>query len=51
MKIGSWLQRQLTIWATLTPGQQQMMTMLGLAPQINPLTPARRIRRSIKETV
>ncbi|MFJ6838701.1 Helicase associated domain protein [Streptomyces sp. NPDC091209] len=51
VKIGSWLQRQLTTWATLTPGQQQMMTVLGLTPDTNPLAPARRTRRSFEETV
>ncbi|WP_033226681.1 MULTISPECIES: DEAD/DEAH box helicase [unclassified Streptomyces] len=51
VKIGSWLHRQLTTWQTLTSGQQQMMTALGLTPDTNPLTPARRTRRSFEETV
>lgn len=51
VKIGSWLQRQLTSWTTLTPGQQQMMTVLGLTPDTNPLAPARRTRRSFEQTV
>ncbi|WP_284506343.1 helicase associated domain-containing protein [Streptomyces cellostaticus] len=51
VKIGSWLQRQLTTWPTLTPGQQQLMTALGLTPDTNPLAPARRTRRTFEETV
>ncbi|USQ85959.1 hypothetical protein NFX46_20880 [Streptomyces phaeoluteigriseus] len=51
MKIGSWLHRQLTTWLALHPGQQQMMTALGLTPDTNPLTPARRARRTFEETV
>ncbi|MEV5477862.1 Helicase associated domain protein [Streptomyces sp. NPDC052207] len=51
VKIGSWLQRQFTTWPTLTPGQQQMMTALRLTPDTNPLTPARRTRRTFEETV
>ncbi|WP_406380398.1 Helicase associated domain protein [Streptomyces sp. NBC_00197] len=51
VKVGSWLQRQLTTWTALTPGQQQLMTALRLTPDSNPLTPARRTRRSFEETV
>ncbi|MFD5519599.1 Helicase associated domain protein [Streptomyces sp. NPDC127066] len=51
VKIGSWLQRQLTTWPALTGGQQQMMTALRLTPDTNPLTPARRTRRSFEQTV
>ncbi|MEV5010897.1 hypothetical protein [Streptomyces sp. NPDC055692] len=51
VKIGSWLHRQLTTWPRLAPGQQQMMTALGLTPDSNPLTPARRARRTFEETV
>ncbi|MGW1543218.1 Helicase associated domain protein [Streptomyces sp. NPDC002309] len=51
VKIGSWLHRQLTTWPALTPGQQQLMTALGLTPDTNPLTPARRARRTFEETV
>ncbi|MGW5768797.1 Helicase associated domain protein [Streptomyces longwoodensis] len=51
VKIGSWLHRQLTTWPTLASGQQQMMTALGLTPNTNPLTPARRTRRTFEETV
>ncbi|MEU7428573.1 helicase associated domain-containing protein [Streptomyces sp. NPDC040750] len=51
MKIGSWLHRQLTTWQTLAPGQQQLMTALGLTPEANPLAPARRTRRTFEETV
>ncbi|WP_246890322.1 hypothetical protein [Streptomyces scabiei] len=40
MKIGSWLHRQLTTWAALHPGQQHLLTTLGLTPDTNPLTPA-----------
>jgi len=51
VKIGSWLHRQLSTWRSLAPGQQQMMTTLGLTPDTNPLTPARRPRRTFEETV
>ncbi|MDX2557249.1 DEAD/DEAH box helicase [Streptomyces stelliscabiei] len=51
VKIGSWLHRQLTTWHTLHPGQQQLMTALGLTPERNPLTPVHRTRRSFEETV
>ncbi|WP_406841114.1 Helicase associated domain protein [Streptomyces sp. AHU1] len=51
VKIGSWLHRQLTTWPTLTPGQQQLMTALRLTPDTNPLTPARRTRRTFEQTV
>ncbi|MEU0169031.1 Helicase associated domain protein [Streptomyces iakyrus] len=51
VKIGSWLARQLTTWPTLTPGQQQLMTTLGLTPEANPLAPVRRARRTFEETV
>ncbi|MFD7900568.1 Helicase associated domain protein [Streptomyces sp. NPDC059743] len=52
VKTGSWLYRQLTTWHSLTPGQQQMMTALGLTPDSNPLTPARRTRRrTFEQTV
>ncbi|WP_166028463.1 DEAD/DEAH box helicase [Streptomyces chilikensis] len=44
VKIGSWLHRQLTTWPTLDPGQQHLLTTLGL-------TPARRTRRTFEETV
>ncbi|WP_333774454.1 DEAD/DEAH box helicase [Streptomyces sp. IBSBF 3136] len=51
VKIGSWLHRQLTTWPTLAPGQQQLMTALGLTLEANPLVPARRARRTFEETV
>ncbi|MFF9063115.1 Helicase associated domain protein [Streptomyces sp. NPDC014882] len=51
VKIGSWLHRQITTWHTLAPGQQQMMTALSLTPETNPLTSARRARRTFEETV
>ncbi|MGY5124331.1 Helicase associated domain protein [Streptomyces nigrescens] len=51
VKIGSWLARQLTTWSALADGQQQLMTALGLAPENNPLAPARRARRTFEETV
>ncbi|BDM74868.1 helicase (plasmid) [Streptomyces nigrescens] len=51
VKIGSWLHRQLTTWHTLHPGQQQLMTSLGLTPETNPLAPARRTRRTFEQTV
>ncbi|WP_328436220.1 Helicase associated domain protein [Streptomyces sp. NBC_00444] len=51
VKIGSWLHRQLTTWHALHPGQQQLMTSLGLTPESNPLAPARRARRAFEQTV
>ncbi len=51
VKIGSWLHRQLTSWQALAPGQQQLMTALGLTPDTNPLAPARRVRRTFEQTV
>ncbi len=51
VKIGSWLHRQLTTWQTLAPGQQQLMTALGLTPDTNPLAPARRARRTFEQMV
>ena len=51
VKIGSWLHRQLTTWQALHPGQQQLMTALGLTPENNPITPARRSRRTFAQTV
>ncbi|MER5914994.1 Helicase associated domain protein [Streptomyces sp. NPDC001982] len=51
VKIGSWLARQLATWPTLDPGQQQLLTGLDLTPERNPLTPARRTRRTFEETV
>ncbi|WP_236670422.1 hypothetical protein [Streptomyces antimycoticus] len=51
MKIGSWLHRQLTTWHSLHPGQQELMTSLGLTSESNPLTPARRPRRTFEQTV
>ncbi|MET9444701.1 helicase associated domain-containing protein [Streptomyces sp. NPDC006610] len=51
VKIGSWLHRQLTIWPALHPGQQHLMTALGLTPDTNPLAPSRRTRRTFDQTV
>ncbi|GCB53520.1 DEAD/DEAH box helicase [Streptomyces sp. NL15-2K] len=51
VKIGSWLHRQLTTWLALHPGQQHLMTALGLTPDTNPLAPARRTRRTFEQTV
>ncbi|MEU5241627.1 Helicase associated domain protein [Streptomyces lydicus] len=50
-KIGAWLHRQLTTWSALHPGQQHLLTHLGLTPETNPLAPARRTRRSFEQTV
>ncbi|MET8182364.1 Helicase associated domain protein [Streptomyces sp. NPDC005336] len=50
VKIGSWLHRQLVIWHTLHPGQQQLMASLSLTPESNPLTPPRRARRTFAQT-
>jgi superfamily II DNA or RNA helicase len=51
VKIGSWLHRQLTTWPTLHPGQQHLLAALGLTPESNPLTSARRTRRTFEQTV
>ncbi|MEU9117265.1 Helicase associated domain protein [Streptomyces sp. NPDC048483] len=51
VKIGSWLHRQLTTWRTLHPGQQHLLTHLGLTPETNPLAPTRHTRRSFEQTV
>lgn len=51
VKIGSWLHRQLATWPALHPGQQQLMTSLGLTPESYPLAPARRTRRTFEQTV
>ncbi|WP_416962312.1 Helicase associated domain protein [Streptomyces sp. Agncl-13] len=51
VKIGSWLNRQLTRWQTLAPGQQDLLTRIGLTPDIHPLTAARRPRRTFAQTV
>ncbi|MER5881126.1 Helicase associated domain protein [Streptomyces sp. NPDC001910] len=51
VKIGSWLNRQLTTWSALTLSQQQMMAALRLTPDTNPLTLARRTRRTFEQTV
>ncbi|MFE5998788.1 Helicase associated domain protein [Streptomyces sp. NPDC056454] len=40
VNIPSWLTRQLTRWATLHPGQRDLLTALDLTPTTNPLTPA-----------
>ncbi|GAA5609780.1 DEAD/DEAH box helicase [Streptomyces platensis] len=50
-KIGSWLHRQLTTWHTLHPGQQRLLSGLGLTPDTNPLAPTRRTRRTFAQTV
>ncbi|MGW2922863.1 Helicase associated domain protein [Streptomyces angustmyceticus] len=50
-KIGAWLHRQITTWRALHPGQQHLLTHLGLTPETNPLAPARRTRRSFEQTV
>ncbi|MFD8194781.1 hypothetical protein [Streptomyces wuyuanensis] len=49
--IGSWLHRQLTTWHSLHPGQQHLLTRLGLTPDANPLAPARRAHRTFEQTV
>ncbi|WP_328674884.1 DEAD/DEAH box helicase [Streptomyces sp. NBC_00343] len=51
VKIGSWLGRQLTRWTALHPGQQHLLSQLGLTADTNPLTPARRTRRTFEQTV
>ncbi|QTE03094.1 hypothetical protein [Streptomyces cyanogenus] len=39
-KTGSWLHRHLATWQTLHPGQQRLMTSLGLTPDTHPLSPS-----------
>ncbi|MFJ3697231.1 Helicase associated domain protein [Streptomyces sp. NPDC090052] len=51
VKIGSWIGRQLTQWNHLDPGQQHLLTALGLTPTTNPLTPPCRPRRTFAQTV
>lgn len=51
VKIGSWLNRQLTRWRTLAPGQQDLLVRIGLTPDTHPLTSARRPRRTFAQTV
>ncbi|MGW7639114.1 Helicase associated domain protein [Streptomyces decoyicus] len=51
VKIGAWLHRQITTWRALHPGQQHLLTHLGLTPETNPLAQARRPRRSFEQTV
>ncbi|CAM5343215.1 helicase associated domain-containing protein [Streptomyces griseomycini] len=52
VKIGSWLHRQLTTWPRLHPGQQRLMTALGLTPATQTLAPAgHRARRTFEQTV
>ncbi|MDX2407341.1 Helicase associated domain protein [Streptomyces microflavus] len=51
VNITSWLTRQLTRWATLHPGQRDLLTALDLTPATSPLTPARRTRRTFAQTV
>ncbi|MEY9490889.1 superfamily II DNA or RNA helicase [Streptomyces calvus] len=50
IKIGSWLKRQLTSWETLEPGQQSLLTSLGLTPGNSHLVSAR-TRRTFEQTV
>lgn len=51
VKIGAWLHRQMATWLSLHPGQQHLLTTLGLTPETNPLAPARRTRRTFEQTV
>ncbi|QTZ90038.1 DEAD/DEAH box helicase [Streptomyces auratus] len=51
VKIGAWLHHQIITWRALHPGQQHLLTHLGLTPETNPLAPARRTRRSFEQTV
>ncbi|WP_405933741.1 Helicase associated domain protein [Streptomyces sp. NBC_00827] len=51
VKIGSWLTRQLTRWTALHPGQQHLLSQLGLTADTNPLTPRRLTRRTFEQTV
>ncbi|WP_307787453.1 MULTISPECIES: hypothetical protein [Streptomyces] len=38
-------------WQAFANGQQQLMAVLGLTPEANPLAPARRARRIYEQTV
>ncbi|WP_351235534.1 hypothetical protein [Streptomyces sp. NPDC002133] len=51
MKIGSWLHRPLTTWRNLHPGQQHLLTRLGLTRDTNPFAPDRSTHRTFEETV
>ncbi|MGW2866453.1 Helicase associated domain protein [Streptomyces sp. NPDC001205] len=51
VKAGRWLNRQLTRWTELHPGQQNLLTAIGLTPTTNPLATPRRTRRSFEQTV
>ncbi|MDX2854218.1 Helicase associated domain protein [Streptomyces sp. PA03-3a] len=51
VKIGRWLHRQLTTFTTLDPGQQELLTGLGLTPATNPLKAPSRARRTFAQTV
>ncbi|MGW3248619.1 Helicase associated domain protein [Streptomyces sp. NPDC001070] len=51
VKIGRWLHRQLTTFTTLDPGQQQLLTDLGLTPATNPLKTPSKARRTFAQTV
>ncbi|MFD9193623.1 Helicase associated domain protein [Streptomyces phaeochromogenes] len=51
VKIGSWLQRQLTHWNALTERQQGLLTDIGITPQTHPMTAARRTRRTFAQNV
>ncbi|MFC8717078.1 Helicase associated domain protein [Kitasatospora sp. NPDC057198] len=49
IKIGPWLQRQLTHWADLDPDQQHLLAEIGLTPATNPLRPPARARRTFRQ--
>ncbi|MDX2854439.1 Helicase associated domain protein [Streptomyces sp. PA03-3a] len=51
VKISRWLHRQLTTFTTLDPGQQQLLTDLGLTPDTNPLKTPSKARRTFAQTV
>ncbi|WP_089229235.1 DEAD/DEAH box helicase [Actinacidiphila glaucinigra] len=51
VKIGRWLHRQLTTFTTLDPGQQQLLTDLGLTPATSSLKTPSRARRTFAQTV
>ncbi|MEU1630253.1 Helicase associated domain protein [Streptomyces sp. NPDC020096] len=50
-KIGGWLHRQLSRFTTLHPGQQTLLTDLGLTPDTDLPTTPRRARRTFEQTV
>ncbi|GGV42124.1 helicase [Kitasatospora herbaricolor] len=51
VKAGSWLRRQHLNWHTLTSGQQELLTNLGLNPQLSTALPTKHTRRTFTQTL